>query len=298
MSAQTARPDPLLNVVQAHPEEAVWFVKAVTLFGGISGVVVSVPCAIFLSMHWTTCGSCNRPLRYWILVQCLLQLFQSPLRMAFYIKIRKAQQDNVDIIAWFTALTQSLAWRVSKIVSVGTYAWFILGVVWLLNSTECRSCPGLYKLSLAVCFTAVARLIVTLIVFYHSFQPATIGEAPPKPRGASQDVIDSIPLERFSDSMSETSCAVCLSEFERCHMLRRLPCNHSFHSGCVDNWLQHNKVCPLCVQDVEVLTQQCAEKNKPESSGSTSCCQRVRASFSQATVWRAAGELRSRSSLF
>jgi len=286
MSAQTARPDPLLNVVQAHPEEAVWFVKAVTLFGGISGVVVSVPCAIFLSMHWTTCGSCNRPLRYWILVQCLLQLFQSPLRMAFYIKIPR-HSDNVDIIAWFTALTQSLAWRVSKIVSVGTYAWFILGVVWLLNSTECRSCPGLYKLSLAVCFTAVARLIVTLIVFYHSFQPATIGEAPPKPRGASQDVIDSIPLERFSDSMSETSCAVCLSEFERCDMLRRLPCNHSFHSGCVDKWLQHNKVCPLCVQDVEVLTQHQAEKKMCLDASNSSCGQRI-------SPWAAVCELRSR----
>lgn len=30
---------------------------------------------------------------------------------------------------------------------------------------------GLYRLSLAVIFAAVARLLMTLIVFYHSFPP-------------------------------------------------------------------------------------------------------------------------------
>ncbi|CAK0890279.1 unnamed protein product [Prorocentrum cordatum] len=49
-------------------------------------------------------------------------------------------------------------------VSVITYGWFILGVVWLLNSTYCKPCPGLYRLSLAVIFTAIARLLMTLII--------------------------------------------------------------------------------------------------------------------------------------
>lgn len=286
---QSSRADPLLGVVLAHPREAVWFIKVVTLFGGVSGLVVSIPCGIFLSMYWIPCGFCNRPLRYWILVQCMLQLLQAPMRLAFFFKVcKQSRREAVDLQEWFRQLTDSQAWRFSKMVSVANYGWFILGIVWLMNSTPCPKCPGLYRLSLAVCFTAIGRLLVTLIVFYHSFPPGQEATPPPKPRGASQDVIDMLPLEQFtSKEMSDLNCAVCLSDFDENDTLRRLPCNHSFHSGCVDKWLKQNKVCPLCVQDVEVLTAQ----NKPGGLGSTSCCQRVRASMaacSQMNPWIAA----------
>lgn len=290
-----SRPDPLLNVVQSHPQEALWFVKVVTLFGGISGVLVSVLCVIFLSMYWTPCGSCNRPLRYWILVQSILQLLQSPMRLAFYRRVHRAPQATEELYEWFRQLTDSPAWRVSKMVSVATYGWFILGVVWLLNSTHCKHCPGLYRLCLAVVFTGVARLLLTLIIFYHSFQPGEEATPPPKPRGASQSLINSLPVERFTaktSECSETSCAVCLSDFEEREMLRRLPCHHSFHRGCVDKWLLQNKVCPLCVQDVEVLSQQRDDHTLCPDSSSTSCCQRVGAS-----LWTTAREMRGRASL-
>eukprot|EP00419_Tripos_fusus_P005196 CAMPEP_0172677160 /NCGR_PEP_ID=MMETSP1074-20121228/14479_1 /TAXON_ID=2916 /ORGANISM="Ceratium fusus, Strain PA161109" /LENGTH=222 /DNA_ID=CAMNT_0013494945 /DNA_START=210 /DNA_END=879 /DNA_ORIENTATION=+ len=146
----------------------------------------------------------------------------------------------------------------SKVVSIVTYGWFILGVVWLLNFANCKSCPGLYRLSLAVIFTAVARLLMTLIVFYHSFPPRRQTGVPPasKPRGATQEVIDSMPLVEFTPDLVqksnlESSCAVCLSEFEWGHMLRQLPCGHNFHRMCIDRWLKRNKVCPLCLQDIE-----------------------------------------------
>jgi len=280
-TAQPLHPDPILSMVTTHPEESVWFVKVVTLFGVISGVVVSIPCSLFLSMYWMPCGFCNRPLRYWILIHCMLQLFQLPMRLAFYLRIRQAERANGDIQAWFRQLTESKGWRISKLVSIATYGWFILGVVWLLNSTQCRPCPGLYRLCLAVVFVAVSRLLVTLIVFYHAFQPGPEETPQPKPSGASQFLIDSIPLEQFSANTHETNCAVCLSDFHEGEMLRRLPCNHSFHTSCVDKWLKQNKRCPLCVQDVEVLCQQRAETNMPHASCSTSSCfrQRVRASL-------------------
>jgi hypothetical protein len=150
------------------------------------------------------------------------------------------------------------------VVSIVTYGWFILGVVWLLNSTYCKPCPGLYRLSLAVIFTAVARLLMTLIVFYHSFPPRLQGaQPPPKPRGATQDLIDQMPEIIFSHELhngsQETSCAVCLSEFDDDDVLRRLPCGHNFHRSCIDKWLKRNKVCPLCLQDIEAVQ---APKNK------------------------------------
>eukprot|EP00439_Symbiodinium_sp_Y106_P057920 s2461_g8.t1 len=257
-------PDPLLDVVHQYPEEAAWFIKVVMFFGSISGVVISIPCGLFLTMYWGP---------YWILVHCVLQLLQAPVRLVFFLRLCHIQRLNGNIQELSCAvvpagercfcshreecvrhLTHSAAWRTSKVVSIVTYGWFILGVVWLLNSTYCKPCPGLYRLSLAVIFAAVARLLMTLIVFYHSFPPRFQNQPPPKPRGASQELIDSMPLVVYSPEVrgdSETSCAVCLSEFDRDAVLRRLPCGHSFHRGCIDKWLKRNKVCPLCLQDIE-----------------------------------------------
>lgn len=254
--AQT--PDPLLDVVQQYPEEAAWFIKVIMFFGSVTGVVMSVPCGIFLFMYWTPCGACNRPLRYWIVVHCALQILQAPVRLVFFVRLCRTERRNGNIQDFVRQLTQSPAWKTSKLVSIVTYGWFILGVVWLLNSTYCKLCPGLYRLSLAMIFTAVARLLMTLLVFYHSFPPRLQGEQPPpKPRGATQELIDTMPLVKYSEEMSDgdvsgTSCAVCLSDFRATDVLRRLPCNHTFHRVCIDKWLKRNKVCPLCLQDIEL----------------------------------------------
>jgi hypothetical protein len=259
-------PDPLLDVVQQYPEEAAWFIKVVMFFGSVSGVLISIPCGAFLTMYWAPCGLCNRPLRYWVLVHCILQLLQAPVRLVFFLRLNQIQRRNGDIQECVRQLTHSSAWRTSKVVSIVTYGWFILGVVWLLNSTYCKPCPGLYRLSLAVIFTAVARLLMTLIVFYHSFPPRQGAVAAPKPRGATSMVIDSMPLveytEQLRDQGAESSCAVCLSDFELDDMLRRLPCNHCFHRACIDKWLRRNKVCPLCLQDIEAVPANSKNKGR------------------------------------
>lgn len=279
---QGARPDPLMRAVQSHPLQAVWFVKVTTLLGSVAGVVVSIPCGIFLSMYWTPCGYCNRPLRYWLLIHCVLQLCQAPMRLGFFYHVRHMQ--HPDIEASFHHLTSSFAWRLSKMASVGCYGWFILGVVWLLNSSHCKPCPGIYRLCLAVIFVALARLLMTLVFFYQTFNQGAqeAADASPKPQGATQSLIDKLPCEKFCAAFSSgESCAVCLGDFEEGDVLRRLPCKHSFHQACVDKWLKRNKVCPLCIQDVEVLSQQQAEQRETQSHMSAlatvaPCCQSSR----------------------
>mmetsp|Transcript_21727 Transcript_21727/g.61729 ORF Transcript_21727/g.61729 Transcript_21727/m.61729 type:complete len:291 (-) Transcript_21727:270-1142(-) len=262
-NVQQENGDPLLDVVQQYPEEAAWFIKVVMFFGSVSGVLISIPCSVFLFMYWTPCEQCNRPLRIWVLIHCVLQMMQAPVRLVFFMRLRQIQQRNGDIQECVRQLTQSSAWRMSKAVSIVTYGWFILGVVWLLNSTTCKPCPGLYRLTLAVISTAVARLAMTLIIFYHSF-PAQQGERPfPKPRGATQDVIDTMPTVKYcphSHGCSETSCAVCLADFEEGDEMRQLPCKHHFHRPCIDKWLKRNKVCPLCLQDIQATPGASAKK--------------------------------------
>lgn len=247
--------DPLMDIVWQYPGEAIWFMKAVMFFGGIWGVAVSVPCVVFLSMHWEQCAPCNRPLRHWVLIHCILQLLQAPVRFIFFQQLRIAETQNADMHHCVRRMTRSPAWRTSKAISVATYGWFVLGVVWILNSLDCAPCPGLYRLTLAVITTSVARLILTLFCFYQSFPSPVQVPAPAKPQGALQKDIDVLGSIVFVPEPHEhgdaPSCAVCLSEFARGNMLRALPCGHRFHQRCIDKWLRRNKVCPLCLRDID-----------------------------------------------
>lgn len=41
-------------------------------------------------------------------------------------------------------------------------------------------------------------------------------------------------------------CTVCLDEIEQGQKVRTLPCLHTFHAGCAEEWLKKKKLCPLC----------------------------------------------------
>ncbi|KAF7282273.1 hypothetical protein GWI33_002928, partial [Rhynchophorus ferrugineus] len=45
-------------------------------------------------------------------------------------------------------------------------------------------------------------------------------------------------------------CVVCLDKFRRRHCVMQLRCQHRFHDSCIQEWLNHNTVCPVCRSDV------------------------------------------------
>lgn len=65
--------------------------------------------------------------------------------------------------------------------------------------------------------------------------------------------INQLPVQVFIEGQlgpdaddSEHKCLVCQCEYEEGDELRRLPCSHCFHRGCVDQWLKSKDVCPYC----------------------------------------------------
>ena len=54
----------------------------------------------------------------------------------------------------------------------------------------------------------------------------------------------------------QSQCVICLSDFAERAEVRRLSCLHLFHTSCVDAWLLHNRVCPVCRVDVEASAAQ------------------------------------------
>lgn len=75
-----------------------------------------------------------------------------------------------------------------------------------------------------------------------------LGEA--KPKGLTKPEIEQLPAYRFNkenhhSDMDQTSCVVCMCDFENRQLLRVLPCSHEFHAKCVDKWLKVRLVLPL-----------------------------------------------------
>lgn len=77
-----------------------------------------------------------------------------------------------------------------------------------------------------------------------------LGEA--KPRGLNRLEIEQLPSFKFNAEThqgDQTSCVVCMCDFEARQLLRGLPCSHEFHAKCVDKWLKTNRTCPICRGD-------------------------------------------------
>lgn len=78
----------------------------------------------------------------------------------------------------------------------------------------------------------------------------------PVSRGANHHAIQSLPTRKYTKasqtSSADSRCNICLSEYEEGDTLKSLPsCLHSFHEDCINKWLQINKSCPVCRQEIQ-----------------------------------------------
>lgn len=222
------------------------------MFSSAGSAIVCLTSFAFLGMFWRRCGVCDRPLRWWLLLHAIIQLLQLPVRLVFLTRMRQSRQDRLEHC--MTTITSSLAWRTSKNLSLFTYGWFVLGVVWILNAGMCPKCPGIYWITIAVMLQAIARALVALICFRVLFPSTDIVHDDPKVEPATPYEIAGLPLIQFSADLFDepgASCAVCLSEYEARDMLRKLPCGHFFHQKCAEQWLWRSRKCPLCMSPID-----------------------------------------------
>ncbi|GFO28473.1 E3 ubiquitin-protein ligase rnf167-like [Plakobranchus ocellatus] len=68
--------------------------------------------------------------------------------------------------------------------------------------------------------------------------------------------VKKIPLRKFHKTEGDDShdkCPICHESFHEGRLIRQLPCNHCYHSYCVDRWLvKMSNRCPLCKQRVSI----------------------------------------------
>ncbi len=53
------------------------------------------------------------------------------------------------------------------------------------------------------------------------------------------------------DPLQQTTCSICLEEFNQGDMIRKLHCLHIYHDTCIRSWLEQKKTCALCVAPIQ-----------------------------------------------
>lgn len=93
--------------------------------------------------------------------------------------------------------------------------------------------------------------------YYEDYEPVYMNprrRARPQDLPASLDAVNSLPKNRYDPETRGPNdadlCAICLDDFVVGEELRKLPCKHEFHVGCIDPWLLTRKrFCPVCKSD-------------------------------------------------
>jgi len=257
--------DPLCEMAMVNPEKALKFIKMALSFGTTGNGVVCFIEGLFLLLSWSECDSCDRPLRWWLLGHSVMQAFQVAIRQKFSRDLRASEAaGRASVQSCIVSLATMPAWRASKVVSLATYGWLVLGSIWSINSGSCCQC--LYGMTVAVIVQASVRVLI-LVTSFNVITSDIAGEATPdKVCAALPEEIASLAVSCFSATLlpsttdeegmqsgSCVTCAICLSDYRDREVLCHLPCGHQFHMKCADNWLGRNKKCPLCMREIDAV---------------------------------------------
>ncbi|XP_078440240.1 E3 ubiquitin ligase BIG BROTHER-related-like [Wolffia australiana] len=73
-------------------------------------------------------------------------------------------------------------------------------------------------------------------------------------RGLTHDRIAALPSVSYkagdTPELANDQCVICQLDYEDGEALVALSCKHIYHPDCINNWLQINKVCPICNTEV------------------------------------------------
>lgn len=139
--------------------------RACFLMGVISSLAVCVGLSAFLLYRWEECAYCDRPLRWWLLIQAALQTCQLGLRLVLLAKIRSSGITGEFVDTCLESLAVTPAWKVSKAMSVCNYAWLVLGIVWMLDIEDCSVYPRLSQVTGLVILQSFVRILLMILYF-------------------------------------------------------------------------------------------------------------------------------------
>lgn len=77
------------------------------------------------------------------------------------------------------------------------------------------------------------------------------------------DLIQHLPKRKHDSEATKHSreCVICMMEFISGDTVRYLPCMHTYHLECIDDWLMRSLTCPTCMEPVDAALLTSYETN-------------------------------------
>lgn len=190
-----------------------------------------------------------------LLLQVIINVVQLPIRIHLHFLCWESSRAiEVDTaIQTLRNLLGSDSWLVNKLVNrfldfLSIVNLLIMEIyLWITEKND--PLRGLIiSLAATNLLTFVCRMIIATIFSLSMHDPHVLSEA--RRRGLSKIDLDVLPTFVYTkpSEVNNCDCSICLESFEMGEMLLSLPCDkkHSFHSGCIRQWLQRQNSCPLC----------------------------------------------------
>ena len=72
------------------------------------------------------------------------------------------------------------------------------------------------------------------------------------PSPMSEENIQKLPhVEVSPEEVSKSlQCSVCMEDFNCGELVRKLPCQHLYHTDCIVPWLKIHATCPICRKEL------------------------------------------------
>ncbi|KAI1710009.1 ring finger domain-containing protein [Ditylenchus destructor] len=73
-----------------------------------------------------------------------------------------------------------------------------------------------------------------------------------KRKARVRGLLEQIPVDVYTEGgKGDDECAICMVDFVDKEPIRFLPCMHSYHVKCIDDWLLRSFTCPSCMEPVD-----------------------------------------------
>ena len=73
--------------------------------------------------------------------------------------------------------------------------------------------------------------------------------------GMGNSELNKIPILQYGvgmDKQDDDTCTICFEEYKHKALIKKLDCDHYYHSHCIDKWLKTKKSCPICKERVSL----------------------------------------------
>ncbi|TYH29194.1 hypothetical protein ES288_A02G204500v1 [Gossypium darwinii] len=106
----------------------------------------------------------------------------------------------------------------------------------------------------SICFLSLVVIAAFLVIAFVAPRSLSNWQRRSLVRSVDSKMVEALPRFMFGSARSGIAgetCAICLEDYNDGELLKVLPCQHDFHSSCVESWLtKWGTFCPVCKLDM------------------------------------------------